>query len=381
MPAPLIAHVITRLAIGGLENGLVNLINAIPPERYRHAIVCMEDFTDFRERIRTPGVEVIAMHKQPGQDPAAQWRLFKRLREMRPAILHTRNLTALDALFPAMLAGVSRRVHGEHGRDVDDPDGTNVKWQIVRKVHRPLVKHYITVSQDLQGYLHEKIGVAPRRVTQIYNGVDTERFRPPAQGRRDPLPAAEGFADEEAVVIGTIGRLQPIKHQMLLARAFAQLLTQAPHLRERARLAIVGDGGTFDSIKRYLYEAGVAEHTWLPGARNDVDVLYRGFDLFVLPSLGEGISNTILEAMASGRPVIATAVGGNVELVEDGATGCLIPSDDVQVLADTLQRYVEDPALRDQQSEAARASALARFSMDAMVGGYLKVYDDLMARG
>ncbi|MEM9386284.1 MAG: TIGR03088 family PEP-CTERM/XrtA system glycosyltransferase [Pseudomonadota bacterium] len=380
MSAPLIAHVITRLAIGGLENGLVNLINAISPERYRHAIVCMEDFTDFRERIQAPGVDVIAMHKRPGQDPGAQWRLFKRLREMRPAILHTRNLTALDALFPAMLAGVSRRVHGEHGRDVDDPDGTNVKWQIVRKVHRPLVKHFITVSQDLEGYLCDKIGVAPNRVTQIYNGVDTERFRPPQAEQREPLPAPSNFAPDDAVVIGTVGRLQPIKHQILLARAFAQLLAQAPHLRGRARLAIVGDGDTFGALRAFVHEAGIAEQSWLPGARNDVEVLYRGFDLFVLPSLGEGISNTILEAMASGRPVVATAVGGNVELVEDGVTGCLVPSDDVQVLADTLQRYVEDSALRARQSEAARADALARYSMEAMVGSYLKVYDELMAR-
>ncbi len=376
--SPLIAHVITHLAIGGLENGLVNLINRIPAERYRHAIICMHDFTDFRERISQPGVEVIAMNKHPGQDPGTQWRLYRRLRAMRPDILHTRNNTALDSLFPAMMAGVHRRVHGEHGRDVDDPDGTSRKQQLLRRMHRPLIKRYITVSRDLKSYLTEKIGVREARITQIYNGVDTTRFHPTPDHGREPLPTAEGFVGDDAVVIGTIGRLQPIKHQILLARAFARMLEQATHLRATARLAIVGDGAEYEAIKTFLDEAGVADLCWLPGARNDVDALYRGFDVFTLPSLGEGISNTILEAMASGLPVVATAVGGTVELVEEGKTGQLVPSDDVQALADALQAYVEDPALRARQRQAARQTALERFSMDAMVNSYLRVYDEMM---
>ncbi|MEO0972728.1 MAG: TIGR03088 family PEP-CTERM/XrtA system glycosyltransferase [Pseudomonadota bacterium] len=376
-PPPLIAHVIHHLVIGGLENGLVNLINHIPEHRFRHAIICMENYSDFRFRIQRDDVDVIAIGKKPGQDPGAQYRLYKQLRALRPHILHTRNLTALDALLPGAIAGISRRVHGEHGRDANDVDGSNQKLQVLRKLHRPLIKHYIAVSQDLEGYLSDKIGVEEERITQIYNGVDTERFRPPGNGVRDLLPTDPAFANDGHVVVGAIGRLSPVKHQMLLARAVAQLVEQDPSLRDVVRLAIVGDGNTRADIEAYLQASGIAPISWMAGARDDVDVMYRGFDLFVLPSLGEGISNTILEAMASGLPVLATAVGGNVELVQPGVTGRLVPSDDVQAMADALGDYVRDVELRRAQSEAARRTALERYSMEAMVAGYVGVYDRL----
>lgn len=113
---PLIAHVIHHLAIGGLENGLVNLIDHLAPQRYRHAIVCMTGHDEaFRARIRNPDVRVFDINKRQGNDPAAQWRVFRLLRRLRPQLVHTRNLTAMDALLPAVLAGAPLRIHGEHG--------------------------------------------------------------------------------------------------------------------------------------------------------------------------------------------------------------------------------------------------------------------------
>jgi len=125
--APLIAHVIHRLDFGGLENGLVNLINRIPPQRYRHAIICMADYSDFARRITNPAVTLHALHKQEGKSVAVYWRLWKLFRELKPDIVHTRNLSALEAAVIAALAGVALRVHGEHGRDSLDIDGLNPK--------------------------------------------------------------------------------------------------------------------------------------------------------------------------------------------------------------------------------------------------------------
>lgn len=138
---PLVVHVIHHLMTGGLENGLVNLLNHLPEERYRHAVVCMTDYTDFRLRIRRPDVEVFAIHKRLGHDPLAQWRLLRLLRRLRPDVVHSRNLSGLDSLIPAMLAGVRVRVHGEHGRDVHDVDGTNRKLIWLRRLYSPLVGH------------------------------------------------------------------------------------------------------------------------------------------------------------------------------------------------------------------------------------------------
>ena len=139
MAAPLVVHIIHRLAIGGLENGLVNLINHMPAERYRHAIVCMTQSTDFRLRIKSNAVAVHELHKQPGHDFGLYFRLWRLLRTLRPAVVHTRNIGTLECQCIALLAGVPARVHGEHGRDMNDIDGRNATYLRLRKIFRPLI--------------------------------------------------------------------------------------------------------------------------------------------------------------------------------------------------------------------------------------------------
>ena len=374
---PLIAHVIHHLWIGGLENGLINLINRIPADRYRHVIICMDDYSEFRDRLQRKDVEVIAIHKKPGRDPAAKWRLFKLFRELKPSIVHSRNLSGLDALVPAILAGVKHRIHGEHGRDIDDLNGSNKKLQLLRRLHRPLIQRYIPLSQDLEHYLKEKIGVPDSRITQIYNGVDTEKFSPPANDR-PPLPTIKGFADQDSVIVGTVGRFQSVKDQMNLAEGFIQLLQKSPDLTQIARLVMIGDGPLREPVLERLTSAGYIDLVWAPGPRDDVDKLLQSLDLFVLPSLAEGISNTLLEAMSCGLPVIATAVGGNPELVVDGITGSLVPSADPAALADSLEEYVGNRTLRVARGLAGRDHVEKKFSITAMVNKYLAVYDGLL---
>jgi glycosyltransferase involved in cell wall biosynthesis len=126
-----------------------------------------------------------------------------------------------------------------------------------------------------------------------------------------------------------------------------------------------------------LGEAGMSEMAWLPGERDDVTALFREMDIFVLPSLAEGISNTILEAMASGLPIVATDVGGNGELIEAGRTGILVPRSDSHAMAEAIRRYVDDPEMRRQHGVRARARCEEKFSIQTMVQGYAKLYDSL----
>ena len=376
--APLIAHLIYRLDTGGLENGLVNLVNRMPADRYRHAIICLTEFTEFRNRIRREDVPVFALQKPPGNSPATQFRLWRLLRRLRPDILHTRNLAALEGTLAAALAGVPARVHGEHGRDVGDLDGSNPGRQRVRRFFKPFVHQYVALSKDLERYLRDRIGVAPQRITQLYNGVDTALFHPARVGR-ETLPPP-GFSRPDAFVIGTVGRMQEVKDQLTLARAFVLLLRMAPSDGPPLRLVLAGDGPLREQAATILREGGAADHAWLAGERDDVSKIMRGLDLFVLPSLAEGISNTILEAMASGLPVVATEVGGNPELVTDGRTGALVPPADPPAMARALLRYCRDPAERRRQGTAARARAERSFSMSAMIEGYLGIYDRMLER-
>lgn len=375
---PLVVHIIYRLATGGLENGLVNLINNMPPERYRHAIICLTDSTNFRDRIRQIDVPVIALNKSDGQNLGLHARLWRVLRSLRPNIVHTRNLSALEYLIPAGLAGIPSRVHGEHGRDMYDLDGTKIKYNLLRKVVKPFANHFIAVSADLADWLVETVGIRPERVAQIYNGVDTERFSPKI-GERSPI-GPEGFVSHASIVIGTVGRMEPVKDQLTLVKAFIYLLDIEPDARKRLRLVIIGDGILRKEASKLLQEANATHLAWLPGERNDIPDIMRSLDLFILPSLGEGISNTILEAMASGLPVVATRVGGNPELLEEGRTGTLVPPGDPVAMAEAIRTYLIDTNQLIFHGQSGRKRAETRFSMEKMVNGYMEVYDAVLKR-
>ena len=372
---PLIAHVIFRLDVGGLENGLINLINRIPPERFRHVIICLTDYSEVRSRLERD-IPVFALHKRPGNSPTMHWKLWRLLNRLKPDIVHTRNLAALECTVPAFWARVPVRIHGEHGRDVEDLDGTSLSRRRLRRIFKPFVHQYVALSKDLETYLRDCIHVPAAKIAQFWNGVDTEIFRP-AQGGREPLPVA-GFAPSDAFVIGTVGRMQEVKDQVTLARAFVRLARAAPGMERRLRLVMVGNGPLRAQAAAILQEAGLGELAWLPGERDDVARLMRGLDVFVLPSLAEGISNTILEAMASGLPVIATAVGGNPELVHDGHNGTLVPRSDPDALAAAMLQYYSDPAERQRHGRQGRNTAVQRFSIATMVSSYVDLYDRML---
>jgi sugar transferase (PEP-CTERM/EpsH1 system associated) len=374
---PLVIHVVHRFAMGGLENGIVNLINYTPMERYRHAVVALTDITEFRNRIRRVEVPVVALNKREGKDFGVHVRLWRVLRQLRPAILHTRNTSAIEYQLIAALTGVSGRVHGEHGRDVYDLDGSNRKYRLLRRTLTPVVSCFTAVSQDLTQWLVQAVGVTTDKVYHVCNGVDVCRFYP-RNGKR-PSCVPESFAQDETMVVGTVGRMQRVKDQTTLVQAFNHLFHHHREGRKRLRLVMVGDGPLRGEAQNLLRATGVEALAWLPGERNDIPELMRGFDLFVLPSIAEGISNTILEAMASGLPVIATNVGGYPELVVEAETGTLLPPSDPVAMAEAIHSYLKDPAKLERHGQAGRKRAVEHFSIEKMVEGYLRVYDDVLA--
>ena len=369
---PLVAHVMYRFDTGGLENGIVNLINHMPESAYRHAVISLTTITDFKDRIKRKDVEFYALHKNPGHVLWIYPQLYRLFRQIKPSIVHTRNLAALEVTIPAWFAGVKVRIHGEHGRDVGDFDGTNKKYQWIRRVYSPFVKHYLALSKDLAQYLTHTIGISIKRVAQIYNGVDAVKFYP-ASSR---LPISDCPFNENGLwLIGTAGRMQTVKDQTNLAHAFVEALKIAPELTTKLRLVMVGEGPLRKDSIAILQAAGVQHLAWLPGERSDVADIMRGLDCFVLPSLGEGISNTILEAMACGLPVIATAVGGNVELVVEGQSGMLAPAANPNALAKAILSLALHPERSRKMGLHGRQLVEKNYSMEAMVGSYQRLYD------
>ncbi len=379
---PLIVHVVFRLDYGGLENGVVNLVNSLSTESQRHAIVALTEASSFKRRLRDE-VPLFQLGKRPGKDPAAYLRLFRLFRRLRPTVVHTRNIGTMDCALVAFLARVPVRVHGEHGWDVFDPDGESPKYRRIRRLLSPFVSRFVTVSDDLRRWLIAAVGIPAAKVTHVYNGVDTHKYQPEPRRRQSarlPAFAAEDFAAEDNVVIGTVTRFSAIKDPMNLVEAFIQVADRTRSGERTVRLAMIGDGELREQAIERLAESGVGDLAWLPGSRDNVPEILNGMDVFVLGSFREGISNTVLEAMATGLPVVATDTGGNRELVVDGATGALVPPADPASLAAAIRRYVEDDGLRESHGRASRDRAVEHFSLDAMVAAYGELYRDETAR-
>lgn len=368
-----IVHVLHSFEVGGLENGVVNLINGLDWQKYRHVICCLTRAGGLVDRLVRKDIEIIELGKVPGHSWTYPVRLARQFRKIMPQIVHTRNWGTIDGILGARLSCVPVVVHGEHGRTMADANGNNPKRRIVRKGLTHFVDRFVTVSRELREWLHRCVGVDGRKIETICNGVDLDRFA----RRPDRLAArAELGIRPDHFVIGTVGRLDPIKDQAALIRALAGLVPQYPQVR----LLIVGNGPCFGDLDRLRNQLRVADRVSLMGERSDVAELLQLFDIFALPSLFEGISNTILEAMASGLPVVATDVGGNSELVQDQNTGRLIPAQDLPALESSLRAYVEDSGLVVQHGQAGRQRAERQFSVTKMIREYDRMYSNLFYR-
>ncbi len=372
--SPLIAHVIYQLGVGGLENGVVNLINNMPSDKYRHAIICLTTSTDFQSRLNRDNVDIYQLHKQPGQDWMSFVRLYRLLKEIQPSIFHTRNLGAIEYQIPAFLAHIKFRVHGEHGWDVFDPRGENKKYQWIRRVLNLFIHRFVPLSKELEEYLLHKVGISPKKISRICNGVDTNIFYP-SNGKKQPLVDCPFAFNKQEIYIGCVGRMHGVKDQLTLVRAFIKVLKDFPELKKKARLILIGEGPLRLKAEQLLADENLQEIVWLPGKRDDIADIMRCLDIFVLPSAAEGISNTILEAMATGLPVIATNVGGNPELVIEGETGSLVEKQNPIMMAQCLANYLENNMMREQQGHNARQRVMEQFSLNKMVTSYLEVYD------
>lgn len=370
---PLVVHVVHELAFGGLENGLVNLLNGPLGGQYRHAIVCLTRSTAFSQRLQRADIAIHELHKPPGKGLGVYPHLWRLLRRLRPAIVHTNNLAALESQWIAALAGVKVRIHSEHGWNAADPRGANPRHRLLRRWTDRWISRYIPVSRDIARWLVEDIGLPRDKVELVGNGVDTDRFTPAG-----PPPAGVPWQPGDRVV-GCVARMDPVKGPRVLMEAFAALVARQPAGAPRLWLAWIGEGPERTTLETAAAALGVADQVWLPGARDDIPTLLRGFDVFALASLNEGISYTLLEAMSAGLPVVACAVGGNPEVVVDGVTGRLVPSGDVNRFADALADYVENALLRHQHGEAGREVVKNRFSMASMQVAYAAIYARLCA--
>jgi sugar transferase (PEP-CTERM/EpsH1 system associated) len=359
-----VCHLIYRFDVGGLETVLVNLINTLPTDNFKHIIISLTDASlQMQSRIQVKNVELIELHKTSGNDFSIHFKLWKLFRQYRPEIVHSYNIATLEYQFVSFLAGVPLRIHAEHGRDIYDLDGSNKKYQILRRVLNPFIHYWIPVSQELATWLKQTVKIPEAKIKLIYNGIDLDLYKPIKR------------LQQNIFTVGTVGRAVSVKNQLMLIQAVELLLKQHPNLQKKLRLIIVGDGELLKKSIGYIHENQLQENIELLGERHDVYEILKTIDLFVLPSLAEGIALTLLEAMASGLPVIATNVGGNSELITVGENGHLVPSQKIEPLANCILNYVDNPKICRQHGMLSREKVETHFSLQAMTRNYLVIYN------
>lgn len=216
-------------------------------------------------------------------------------------------------------------------------------------------------------------GWRPERVRLIYNGVDIRRFGTADGG----VLRKELGIPPEAVVLGTVANLSPVKDHATVIEALRRL-----HAQGRAmHLVLAGDGPEREALTEQVVQADLAEFVHFLGRRQDIPTVLAAVDVVVLASHSEGLSNALLEASAAGRPIVATDVGGNPEVVADGATGLLVPISDPESLAEAVVRLADTPTLRTAMGIAGRERVSRHFSVAAMVGAYAATIEEAVAEG
>jgi len=367
VPRTRVMYIAHSYEVGGAEDLVLNLVRHLP-DRFEPMVCAIGDLGPIGHEIRAAGIPVTALGLNPGlRRPWDVARLRRFLRDTRPQIVHTFLLTAsLYGRFAAMLAGVPIVIGSEH----------NIYHR--KRLHHALAERLlmsgtasvVVVAESVRDFYIRQVHADPAKVDVIHNAVDWATLQTTVG--RDEMRRSLGVP-LDVPVVAVIGRLSEQKGHAYLLEALAH----TPAL-DRVHAVFAGDGDLRDSLRARAAALGVSSRVHLVGVRRDVGNLLNAIDVFVLPSLWEGLPLALLLAMGAGVPVVATTVSGVPEVVESGRTGLLVEPGDAAALGRALSLLITDPGLARRLAEAARAEALPRFGVDAWVDSVVALYDRLL---
>lgn len=360
-----VVHIVQNLNYGGMERVLADIVCGLDPDRFEPHVLALEYLGRFAEGLD----RVATLHVAPAM---TRWSMLHPaslsgwLKRLAPDVAHTHSGVWYKASLAARRAGVRRVVHTEHGRHLPDPWSS----RLVDRIASRRTDCTVAVSESVAGYLRAHVIAPSRQVVVIPNGIATADYAQAgdrARLRRD-LGVAEG-----QIVLGSIGRLEPVKGYDVMLEAFAALRQRWPGAT-RVLLVVAGDGSQRGALEAQADRLGIRDAVRLLGWRDDVHDLHAGFDLFTLASRSEGMSISLLEAIAAGLCPVVTDVGGNGEVLGPDLRDLLAAPENPSALALAWERVLSDPALRADAARAAGKRVRERFDVSQMVKKYEEVY-------
>lgn len=362
-----ITHVVENLNRGGLERMVLELVKLQHRQGHHCQVACLYDQGAQAHELAALGIPVVACGKRDGMDLGAVYRLRRSIRMHGTDVLHTHNAVAhYHAVLASVAAGVPTIINTRHGMGSNPRPGRR-EWLYRRSLRR--TQAVVTVCEAARRDGIERGIVPPRKARVVPNGICVDAFQPASDEMRHRLLAVLGLPPQRRL-IGTVGRLNWAKDQRGLIEAFASVHAQY----QDASLVLIGDGEMRQELEACAREAGVADRVHFLGDRADVHELLQGLDLFVLSSVSEGYSMALLEACAVALPIVATDVGGNAEIVHDGATGLIVPPRNPRALAEAMLSMLRELRQATSWGLAARAWVEQHGSLEAMAGRYAALY-------
>lgn len=357
-----VLQVVLSLHPGGTERLVLELVSRLRAEMPM-AVCCLDESGAWADEALSQNVSVSSLGRQPGFRPMLGKGIADAARRHGATVIHAHHYSPfVYSAIGRLWGGPARIVFTEHGRLSDV--GPSSKRRLANQLLSRVASDVFTVSGDLRQHLIEE-GFAARRVGVIYNGIDVRAM--PERAAHEEARRRIGAADDD-LVVGTIARLDPVKDLQTLIGGIAAAASTRP-----IRLIIIGDGSDRAPLERVAREAGIANRVQFLGHRDDARSWLGGCDVYANTSISEGISLTILEAMAAGLPVVATRVGGTPEIVDE-THGRLVPARDREAVAAALRELGGQRELRQRMGAAGRAKVEARFTIEQMVRDYAEVY-------
>lgn len=351
------------LEMGGLEKMAIDLVNNMPAN-YKICICCYDKLGSLAKCISS-SVEVILLKRRKGFDFSYIIKLTNMLRRKKIDIVHSHNRTAFFyGTIAARIAGIRNIVYTEHGRT----EKLSVKTRVAHRLMNRALKKTVVVTRYLKEMLINEEGFNPNKIQIIPNGIDGNRFLI----KESTLKYENGlFLEKEDKIIVIVARLDPIKNHTLLFKAM-ELIDKEEH---KIKLLVVGDGPLKSTLIQEVRKKNLHDRIFFLGERDDIPNILAGIDLFVLSSLSEGMSITLVEAMAAGLPIIATEVGGNPDLINHEQNGLLVPTGDEKAMADAILKVLKDTKLARSLGEAARQKFESEYTLEKMVKRYIDVFE------
>jgi glycosyltransferase involved in cell wall biosynthesis len=365
-----VVHLVLSMETGGAETVVTHLIRKIDTRGFSVTVICLCSRGPLADLAEKGGAKVIVADPMvKGVSLIYPYALLATVRGEKPDILHSHSGCGPTAALVSRYLRIPQ-IHTEHGRPFPDS-----RWMIeLERFYALRTKKIVAVSPLLKEYLHQAFRWPDEKVLIIENGIDTEFF--------SPQPKPQGLIRELGLepnqkVIGSVGRLSLVKNYPVLLHAFRKVLAANP----QARLLIVGDGPERTKLEQIIEQLGISKTCLLLGERFDIRDLLSCMDVFVLPSWSEGTSLSLLEAMSCARPVVASCVGGNQEIVQPDQTGFLVQPHDVHSFALSIQTLLDNRSMADRFGENCRNIVLERYRLGLMVEKYQKLYTQVVRAG